>query len=335
MGQSTPVAMVLPVVVLSLALFAAPAAKLSKLEQGTRAFAQGEFEVALKALDAAALEGGEPSVLEKVQLLRAQCFAARQDFSRAEDAFALALEQNPDVALDPARVDPTVVKMLDAVRARLTGTLVLSSSPPGALLFVDGRNAGVTPQTVSVPVGRHKVEARWGEGPLSATEVQLKPRREARVEWVQAPPKEVPVAPAGPTGRPLRPFGEVRGTLEVSSAANVAPAGGLDLGGGFEFSFFRAALSARLYPYFGVVPRAGFWVPLTEKISVQLELEVPLWFRNNAVAVGLGGQAGGEYHFLDWLGGFVQIGGQHLFLNPGHNDSTYFTATLGTRLRMP
>src|SRR3954467_6137258 len=91
---------------IALCLLAAAPLKGSRLEQGQKAFADGEYATALKALDAAVVEGAD---LERVQLLRAQVFAAQQDFGRAEEAFALALEANPEASLDPTRVDPSVV----------------------------------------------------------------------------------------------------------------------------------------------------------------------------------------------------------------------------------
>ena len=139
-----------------------------RLEQGQKLFAQGDFDAALKMLDAAAIEGGEPATLEKVQLLRAQCLAARQDFARAEEAFALALDANPETTLDPTRVDPTVVRILESVRARLTGSLVIGSNPPGARPVMDGKEIGLAPQTIAAPAGKHKLEAQWGDGPLQA-----------------------------------------------------------------------------------------------------------------------------------------------------------------------
>ncbi len=317
------------VATLLLLLLAAPA-KVSKVDSGQRLFNAGELDAALKVLDQAAQEGGDEATLERVHLLRAQCFAAKQDFSRAEEAFALALEANPDTSLDPGRVDPTVVKMLEGVRARLTGAVLVRSTPPGASLFLDGKNAGEAPQTLAVPVGRHKLEARWGEGPMTAMELQIRPRRDVRVEWVQGAggPGEAP------KGRPVRPFGDIRGTLEIPSVP-AGVTGGLDLGGGFEVSWFRFGLWARVYPYFGVAPRAAFFVPVMEQVSVFLELEVPLWFRGGGVAVGFGGAGGAEFMPLRWLGLFGQIGGQHLFVNPVRNDDTHFIATAGVRLRMP
>lgn len=307
-----------------------------KVEQGQKLFNQGDFDGALKMLDAAAAEGGDAPTLEKVQLLRAQCLAARQDFARAEEAFALALEANPETTLDPTRVDPTVVKILESVRTRLTGSLVIGSTPPGATLLLDGKGAGLAPQTIAVPAGKHRLEARWGEGPLQALEFQVRPRREMRVEWVQGAP---PVGEGSGllTERPLRPFGDLRGMIEPATSGFVS--GGLELGGGLELSWFRLGLFARLFPNFGVTPRFQLALPVlklgTHSLNVLLEVSLPMTFLQDGFGLGLGGGGGAEYYPLQWIGGYVLIGGRHHFLWPGRNDDTAFTATAGIRLRVP
>lgn len=324
--------MLVPVLVLLLAGPVPSKAKLElpKLEQGQKLFAQGDFDGALKMLDGAAADGGDAATLEKVHLLRAQCLAARQDFVRAEEAFASALEANPDTTLDPTRVDPTLVKLLESVRARLTGTVQINSTPPGATLLLDGKPGGVAPQTLALPAGKHRLEARWGEGPSQAVELQVRPRKEVRVEWVQGA-----AAPGGDllTPRPIRPFGDLRGMLEPATSGTLW--GGLELGGGFEFSWFRLGLFARLFPVFGIAPRFQFALPVLDNVNVLLEVGVPLTFLEDGLGVGFQGAGGAEYYPLKWLGGYVLIGGRHHFLWPGRNDVTAFTATAGVRLRMP
>lgn len=304
-----------------------------KLEQGQKLFNQGDFDGALRVLDAvAASESVDPTTLDKVHLLRAQCFAARQDFVRAEEAFALALEANPESTLDPARVDPTLVKMLEAARARLTALFSVASSPQGALLKLDGRDIGTAPQTLAVPPGKHQLEARWGDAPSERLEFQVKPRSTFHVEWVQG--AAVPVAQETLlVPRPLRPFGDLRGMFEPATTGSLS--GGLELGGGFELQWFRVALFARLFPNFGVTPRFQLALPVLEHINVVLELGLPMNFLSGGFGLGIGGGGGAEYYPLKWLGAYVLIGGSHHFLWPNRNDRTAFTATGGIRLRIP
>jgi hypothetical protein len=326
------------VFLVALALAGAPSpnsGKGTRYEQGQKLFNQGDFEGALKQLDLAAQDEKDPAVLEKVHLLRGQCFSARQDFVRAEDAFALALDSNPDASLDPARVDPTVVKLLDAVRARLTATLLVNSTPPGASLFLDTKNAGVTPQVVQAPIGKHKLEARWGDGPMTPLELVIKPKKEIRVEFVQGQAPPPVLVPVQPEPKPLKPYGDVRGIFDASAAAGAVPTGAMELGGGFEWSYLRLGLYARFPVYFGVVLRGAFVVPILSRFNAYIEAHVPLLFRNGGVGFGLGGAGGGEFLFLPWFGAFAQVGGQHLPINTNRADNTTFTAAGGVRLRVP
>lgn len=311
----------------------APKPEGSRLEQGTRLFNQGEFEAALKALDAAALEGGDAATLERIHLLRGQAHAARQDFARAEDAFALALDANPETSLDPARVDPTVVKLLDSVRSRLMGTLIVGSTPSGATLLLDGKNAGTAPQTLQVQVGKHHLEARWPDGAVSSgTDLQVRPRREVRVEWVQGAERQVPMND-GPETRKIGPYGDFRFAPEISATAMVPVTLPLELGGGFEFSFFRVGLAVRLFPALGVTPRFAFSLPVMSLVHVVLEVGVPFHFYAQP-AIGFIGNAGVEFYPVRWFGVFALVGGRHYFI-PHGNDATAFTATAGIQLRVP
>jgi hypothetical protein len=46
-----------------------------------------------------------------------------------------------------------------------TGTLVVTTNPPGAQAFIDGKSQGVTPVTVTLPAGAHKLELRGSGEP--------------------------------------------------------------------------------------------------------------------------------------------------------------------------
>ncbi len=318
----------------SVALSAAP--KSTKFEQGQKLFASGEVDAALKMLDAAAAESNDAGAVERIQLLRGQCLAARQDFVKAEEAFTMALDANPEASLDPARVDPTVVKLLESVRSRLSGPISLNSEPLGATVSIDGRQMGKTPLNLNIPLGRHSISLSFGEIESPPRDVIIRAKRDVYVDVVKpaSAVKAVEVPQRWPAK--IRAYGDIRGTLEAATTGDGALfRGGLDVGGGFELRYFRLGLYARLFPYFGLSPRAAFVLPVIDNVTVFLEGHIPFWFRGGGVALGIGGSGGVEYAFLPFLGGFAQIGGEHLFLNPGYNDSTHFLAQGGVRLRMP
>lgn len=317
---------------------APPAAKPTKWEAGLKAFNQGEFEVALKALDAAAAETTDPAVLERVHLLRAQCFAAKADFVRAEDAFAKALDANPEASLDPARVDPAVVKMLDAMRARLSGELVIRSAPDGAQVTLDGKAVGKTPVMLMVSIGRHKIEAQWKDETPTTTEVLVRARSQTRVEWVQAlgaaPAVVVPTAPPPPPERfKLQPLGGIRVVNEQLTTDT-----SLEVGAGVGFWHARVSVYARVFPKIGLTPRLGWMVPIREGLQAQLELEAPMIFfpgENPPMAFGIGGGGGVEWTPVPWMGVFALVGGRHYVQYPNRLDHDRFTLTLGGHLKLP
>jgi hypothetical protein len=67
------------------------------------------------------------------------------------------------IALAGAGV-PAARRYLSPAAAASEGTLVMNSNPPGAKLFVDGVERGVTPVTVPLKPGSHSLELR-GDGP--------------------------------------------------------------------------------------------------------------------------------------------------------------------------
>ena len=314
---------------LCLCLLTAAPTRLSKLEQGQKAFGDGDYSAALRALDQAAVEGGE---LEKVQLLRAQCFAAQQDFGRAEEAFALALEANPEASLDPTRVDPSVVKVLDGLRARTRGTVVVRSTPAGAIVTLDGKEMGPTPIDLQTVIGRHKVDAKWPTGATAQSTVLARARRDTWLVLVVGATTNVP-GPLEPDEKAggVHPFAEVRGLLETGGGIY----GAMEIGGGIELKYFRVGLHLRLVPNFGLSPRAALVVPLIPLLSAFVEGEVPMIFGGGGVAFGLGASGGVEWHAFRFLGAFIAIGGRHFFDNPLFINNDRFELSVGVRLRLP
>lgn len=309
---------------LALLLVAAPGR--GRLDAAQRAFADADFEAALKSLEGAAAESRDDATSEAVFLLQGRCHAALGDFAAAERAFELALDANPQASLDASKVDPSVVKLLDALRGRLEGRLVVRA--PGAQVSVDGAAKGEAPLELSLPLGPHEVKLAWADGSAGVATVSVRPKRVAQLEGILALPPGV--APPLPAKRLVRPFGDVRGISE-----NGALDGGLELGGGVELPWTRFGLSARLAPSFALTPRLGLVVPALEVLDAFVELEVPFGFRRDGVAVGLGGVLGVEWKPLEVLGVFVQGGGRHFFVNPTSLVPSRWTFGGGVRLRLP
>src|SRR5262252_3857589 len=114
----------------------------AKLQMAQAEFNRADFQGALKTLDAAASQASDEKLLARIHLLQGQCFAATQNFVAADAAFAKALENDPEASLDAAKVDPTVVRMLESLRSQLRGELRIQTQPTRATLSIDGRVAG-------------------------------------------------------------------------------------------------------------------------------------------------------------------------------------------------
>lgn len=308
----------------------------AKLQAAQAEFKGGDFQRALKTLDAATAQPAPDRVLSEIHLLRGQCFAALQDFPAAEIAFGKALEYDPEASLDPAKVDPKVVRMVDNLRLVMRGELRVRTEPPGASVKLDGKPLGAAPVKASVPIGRHTLEAITQDGKKTAREeVVIHSRRATEVDLAlreggPAPTVDAAAAPSPPHA-PYRPFADLRTVFAPGSSYDGV---GFEVGGGFEYEFFRGSLHANLYPTFGFTPRVALSVPVVEPAHVYVSVEVPFLF-SSPVGFGLGGAGGVEYLFTRVVGAFVEVGARHFFGGNGDFDPNRLVIEAGLRLRIP
>ena len=305
-----------------------------KFQAGQSEFKRGDLLGALRVLDAAAAEATDDGLLGQIHLLRAQCLAARHDFTGAQEAFSLALEHDPDARLDPSKVDPALVSMLDGLRNRLRGELVVRADRPGAQVWLDGKLVGEAPIRSSVPIGKHTVQLRSADTAAGESqEVTVRPRQTAEVTARLGEPAAGSRAGAAPDGRreAARPFADIRGTLDpFRSEKNV----GFEVGAGLEYQHFRASVSAVLFADFGIDPRAALSVPLVENFNAYASLEIPVIFAS-PIQFGVGGAGGLEYEFSRWFDPFFEVGVRHLFTGQGDDDANRLILQLGIRLKVP
>ena len=301
------------------------------LEAGQREFKRGDYPAAMRALEAAAAETQDDALLSKIHLLRGQCFAAQQDFSRAEEAFDLALEKDPEAALDPTKVDPALVKVLDGLRARLRGELSVSTAPSAAAVALDGKALGDSPVRTAVAIGRHTLSAKTVDGRFTGErEVVVRARRETVIELALLEQKNDPT-PLFPSLGDWRPVADVRATFEP---VQWREGPGFELGGGLEWSTYRVTGHLRLVPDFGLAVRGALRVPVADQLKAQIELELPVVFLDY-VAVGLGGSGGVEYEPSKWIGFFAEVGGKHYFSGTPGYERNRLIMQAGVRLRPP
>ncbi|HME92165.1 MAG TPA: PEGA domain-containing protein [Myxococcaceae bacterium] len=304
-----------------------------KFQAGQTEFKRGDFLGALRILDGAAAEATEDQLLGQIHLLRGQCLAARQDFPGAEEAFGLALRHDPEVRLDPSKVDPAVVTMLDSQRSRLRGSLIVSADRPGAQVWMDGKQIGQTPLKSSVPIGTHSLEVRTPDRRFAQhQEVTVRARQSTEVH-AELKQQAAPLSSGKSDGasEATRPFADIRGTLDpFRSGDNV----GFEVGGGLEYQHFRGSVSAVLFPDFGVNFRGALSVPVVDSFNAYISVEMPIIFAS-PVQFGLGGAGGLEYEFTRWFDPFFEVGVRHLFTGQGNDDANRFILQFGIRLKVP
>ncbi len=167
--------MIAALAVSALLLAAAPskAPGQERFEAGRAAFVQGEFESALVELRAAAQEAESDDLLAQIHLLRGQCYAALPDDAKAEEAFTDALEFDPLVTLDAAKVRPEVVALLEGLRECLRAELKIWTDQPGSRVFLDGKEVGMAPLRRRVGLGKHRVEVKTLDGAYRGREEVL------------------------------------------------------------------------------------------------------------------------------------------------------------------
>jgi len=337
-----------------LAFSATPRKPSGRLTAAQAEFSRGDFAAALRDLDAAVSETGDDPTLSKIHLLRGQCYGAQRDLVKAEEAFEKALESDPEAKLDPQRVDPSLVSLLEGLRDRMQGELEVRTDRP-AKVHLDGKPIGLSPVKASVAIGRHKLEAHTGDGKYSASSsVVIAAHKTTTVEVELAENRrEEDTPPVGPGGRggdggrdgsgePRgagssfsiyggRPLADLRLGVNPLDIVNVPHA---EVGFGAEWPYIRASVHLQFLPGFGIVPRGGLWVPVVDQVRAFVELELPVYFPQGttALALGLGGCGGAEFFFIKWLSAFAEIGARNFFL-PG--PEVQVTIQAGMRMRLP
>jgi hypothetical protein len=326
----------------------------SRLAAAQVEFNRGDFTAALRDLEAAVTETGDEGTLSKIHLLRGQCFGAQRDLVKAEEAFEKALENDPESKLDPQRVDPSLVSLLEGLRDRMQGDLEVRTDRPAKVQF-DGKPIGLSPVKVSVSIGRHKVEAHTGDGKYSASSsVVIAAKKTTTVEMELAENRRDDDGPKDGPGRggdgrdrdgggePSRgggsftvyggrPLADLRLGINPFEFFTTPQA---EVGFGAEWPYVRASVHLRFLPGFGIVPRGGLWVPVVDQVRAYVELELPIFFPQGATPLylGLGGCGGAELFFIKWLSGFAEIGARNFFL-PG--PEVQVTIQAGMRMRLP
>ena len=139
------------------------------IDEGWRAYLRVSFDFAQARLAAARTEAEGLAALPLGRELYADAslrlgivLGQLGRTAESQAAIALALALDPERPITLAEFSPDVVGAVDAVRAlaRPTRELAIATDPPGAIVTVDGKPAGIAPVRVALPLGQHLVVAR-------------------------------------------------------------------------------------------------------------------------------------------------------------------------------
>ncbi len=176
-------------------------------------------------------------------------------------------------------------------------------------------------------------------GAQTTLDALIYPRRATPVAFaVSIVTREAPPAPDRPEPPPVPethwqvlPTASVRGISE-----NLLQEGGLELGGGIHVGNLRAELCLHLYPTFGLTPRVGMSLGLVPSwLDGYIDFQVPLLFRTQGVAVGVGAQAGVEFTPLSSVALFIEAGAHYYAQNPGNLVPARLLLSGGVRFTLP
>lgn len=221
-----------------------PAAELAKadaeLDEGDKAFSGMDIEPAKQRLAAAvaryrawlpelAARDGSTGKLRTAWLLSAKVAFFDGDAEQAKAALRHCLTLDPALRFDKSVFPPQMKKLVTATRAEYDaagkGAVLVTSTPPGATVYVDGAAwASPAPQTIELPAGPHDLRLDL-------------PAHEPGVEAIDvagggAAPAEVAVVLAAAPSRAEALLGPAflhEGDVSVRDLARAAHALGVDL----------------------------------------------------------------------------------------------------------
>ena len=151
-------------------------------DEGWRAYHNVQNDFAIQRLVAARQDAESALAMPGMTLLYADAslrlgvvLASLGRAAESHDAIALALALDPERPITQLEFSPEVVADVDAVRAqpRATRSLHVTSDPPGAVINIDGRDAGRAPLVTEVALGSHVVIARVPDYATHAQAVQI------------------------------------------------------------------------------------------------------------------------------------------------------------------
>ena len=135
------------------------------LQESMIRYRLGEFRPALKlARRARRAARKKPKILARVYMQVGVLHAVLRKKRKAHKAFRKALVLDPTSELGAGDTKAAVRRLFKKAHAGVRGSLLVTSDRPGALVRLNGKEAGKAPHSGKLPVGRYRITVATADG---------------------------------------------------------------------------------------------------------------------------------------------------------------------------
>jgi tetratricopeptide (TPR) repeat protein len=128
------------------------------LEEGKKAYLDGDYERAIQLLNQAILLIKNKSTLIDAHLSLALTYFTVNQIENCKEQIKSILKLNPSFKPDPEFYSPKFIKVFDDVRKENTREALINTVPVGATIFIDDENKGLTPFRGALYTGKHRLK---------------------------------------------------------------------------------------------------------------------------------------------------------------------------------
>lgn len=181
------------------------------LEEGKKAYLDGDYERAIQLLNQAILLIKNKSTLIDAHLSLALTYFTVNQIDNCKEQIKSILKLNPSFRPDPEFYSPKFIKLFDDVKKENTREALITTIPEGAKIFIDDENKGFTPFKGTLYTGKHKIRIlKEGYEPFER-EINVEKVKENIFEFnlVQVTPTEKPIEEK-PVEKPVEKKEEVK-----------------------------------------------------------------------------------------------------------------------------
>jgi hypothetical protein len=186
---------------------------------------------AIAELELASPQANPWPVLSSALLVQSQLYKNLERTKEMNDAYRRVLRIDPGFMLDPDAYPPSTLQAFEATRKELTkakkASLQVQSTPPGATIFVDGRELGKTPAKLALVPGFYRLTLLSGDGESFPRGVEVKKDESIQVDmgFEGAVALQPPLCVAAPDDDEALKLGAAVSADQVIVVRNVAGPG--------------------------------------------------------------------------------------------------------------